>query len=537
MSSTINKLNSIYQSKKNNSCICTHKPQINIGNEINGVKIDGKIGNFKQGGKGDCVLLAMILGLKFQPWGQKGFSEAVKSDGQGGAYVTLYNNSEAWQDINFKRVYHITNDEILKAKKYCNWEYSTEDSIKIENLELALHESKITSEEFKKQYIEILEKYTSKTYSSGDDDVLAVELAVEKSIKNKIPYLEELVKDFDTLDSREQQAIVDPLNSYRYRYVRLSHGLLLGDKSDFNNTGYYRDSMTLSMEKDEIKDALTFLEKNINHKTLTAYVSFKETSAVFFRALGEEESSYSEQLISGHAYAIKGFMTDNNGVKFVLFVNPHDTSKEIKLPYYTFIKEAQAIAISAPPEISEEYDKYCRQRVGTETIDLDKFVKEEKDKLQISCMQKKYDKFVKELIAAPIEKKEIIVKDFFESYMLFTTDYNFIEEKAIFIDFIKNNSESLITTLNKAEYGWGRGKAKKALIKPLVDNIIVALKKYPDHYSKHNCKYYEQLQADIIKELDAFFYTNEKNIIVAFNKLIVEYENILNYEKKNINNN
>ena len=39
------------------------------------------------------------------------------------------------------------------------------------------------------------------------------------------------------------------------------------------------------------------------------------------------------------------------------------------------------------------------------------------------------------------------------------------------LNFIKNNLESLITTLDKAEYGWGRGKAKKALIKPLVDKL------------------------------------------------------------------
>ncbi len=539
MSLTINIFNSIYQQQANKDSIYIQKPQPNIGDEINGVKIDGKIGDFKQGGKGDCVLLAMLLCLKFQDWGQKGFSEAVQSDGQGGAYVTLYDCIyDTWRDrdkdFDSKKVHHITNEEILRAKSYSNWKYSQEDSIKINNLNSAVEDSKITIEEYEKQYIEITKKYISKTYSSGDDDVLAVELAVEKSIKNTIPFLESHLKKIDTLDSEEQQTIVDPLNSYRYRKVRLSHGLILGDKSFFYNTEFYTDSVVSAMEKDKIKKTLTFLENNINHKNITAYVGFSETSVVYFQAVGEKENSYSEQLESNHAYAIKGFETDENGVKFVLFVNPHDSSKEMKLPYYTFLSEAHVVAISAPPEINQEYDEYCKQTENNEAINLDKLVKEENDKLQKACIQKKYDNFVKELIAAPIEEKEKIVKEYFESYRLFTSGYDFFEERTTFINFIKNNLESLITTLDKAEYGWGRGKAKKALIKPLVDNIITALKDlHGNYYDEKGYEYCEKIRDDIMKELDAHFYTNEKNIIVFFNMLLEQYETILNYRKKN----
>ena len=91
-----------------------------------------------------------------------------------------------------------------------------------------------------------------------------------------------------------------------------------------------------------------------------------------------------------------------------------------------------------------------------------------------------------------------------------------------------------ITTLDKAEYGWGRGKAKKALIKPLVDNIITALKDLlGNYYDDKGYEYCEKIRDDIMKELDAHFYTNEKNIIVFFNMLLEQYETILNYRKKN----
>lgn len=92
------------QNKQNN------KMSISIGEEINGIKIDGKIGEFAQGNFGTCKFLSMLLSLSFTDWGRDIIDNAIDSDGNGGAYVTYYDHYGNADTI------HITNNELVEAK-------------------------------------------------------------------------------------------------------------------------------------------------------------------------------------------------------------------------------------------------------------------------------------------------------------------------------------------------------------------------------------------------------------------------------------
>lgn len=73
----------------------------------------------------------------------------------------------------------------------------------------------------------------------------------------------------------------------------------------------------------------------------------------------------------------------------------------------------------------------------------------------------------------------------------------------------------LITDIDKAKSGWGNGKDKKALIMPLVDFITKACWYLP----KEDI---EEFRQRCLKELDAKFYTDEKEIRIAFGNILRE---------------
>ena len=94
-------------------------------------QIDGKIGYSEQGDIGDCWLLSTINSMRDTSWGCNAINNAIKNDGNGGAILTLYNDSGKRFKI------HITKNEIENAKK-------------------------------------------NKLCSTGDDDMCAIELACKK---------------------------------------------------------------------------------------------------------------------------------------------------------------------------------------------------------------------------------------------------------------------------------------------------------------------------------------------------------------------
>ena len=98
--------------------------------------INGEIEHFQQAKDGwDCQILSDLISLKYTTWGKKILKENVKPDGMGGAIVTL-NGANGNKNIT------VSIEELLKAKS---------DSL----------------------------------FAKGDDDVIAIELAVAKYIKRE----------------------------------------------------------------------------------------------------------------------------------------------------------------------------------------------------------------------------------------------------------------------------------------------------------------------------------------------------------------
>ena len=124
----INKNQSVYETfVTNNPKVTQHRFQ----NSVWETSINGEIENTEQGDAGDCWLLTHINGLRDTKWGKKLIKNAIKPDGAGGAVIT-FKGAKGEQ-----KEFHISVNEIIKARE-------------------------------------------SGIYSSGDDDMIAMELAVEK---------------------------------------------------------------------------------------------------------------------------------------------------------------------------------------------------------------------------------------------------------------------------------------------------------------------------------------------------------------------
>ena len=91
---------------------------------------------------------------------------------------------------------------------------------------------------------------------------------------------------------------------------------------------------------------------------------------------------------------------------------------------------------------------------------------------------------------------------------------NIADNEATLVVFEKHYRQ-LIKNIDSENYGWGKGKDKKALIMPLVDFV----KKSCKHLPKEDIDNFKQT---CMKELDAKFYTDEKEILNAFNKILTQ---------------
>ena len=74
--------------------------------------------------------------------------------------------------------------------------------------------------------------------------------------------------------------------------------------------------------------------------------------------------------------------------------------------------------------------------------------------------------------------------------------------------------EQMITEMDKAEWGWGRGSDKKELMMPFIDTIAQMAKIY---VSEEEILTFKRV---CTMELDAIFYTNEKKIINACKNIL-----------------
>lgn len=507
--------------------------KIDIGGEINGVKIDGKIGDFQQGGKGTCVLLSMLLGLKNQAWGQEAFSKACVSDGEGGAVVTIYPNSYDYT----AKTFHITNEELLNAKNQEIGKISPEDAEALNNLDWS------KPQEATAKRRQILEKYYHNTYSKGDDDVLAIELAVEKHVREE--YGTKLFSN-----EPNEDVLKDPLNSPEYHRNRLNHGLITGDGT---NRGFHHpydgDSPYVWQyySESDKNNILNYLEKNMGDKQITAYITFKENVSINSDIDFEKNSLtedigikrngdiYGEYVIKNHAYNLKRIETIGN-VKFVVFENPHESKDELKLPYNKVLKHSSNILVSAKDEIHSEIFKICDNNVNEDlNNNLDEYIKKEEQQIVDNFAQKVYENLLAKLKEVPKEERINIINEFFNTFNFIDYRSQYADTALIMTNVLLNNLEEFVTTLDNMEYGWGHGQAKKDLIKPFIDTIMARIQKEHELTGYSGESFYKEYADKCIEELDATFYTDSDVIVENLRKLLEKCKSDFEYDMKHFN--
>lgn len=242
-----------------------------------GIDINGKIDDFKQctaENVGDCWLLAGLEKLSLPIAGQRVIKKAISQDEKGNVTVYLNGVNES---------YTFSPEEIIKAKG---------------------------------------------RLSTGDDDIRAIEMAVEqhrlklirsgKGVKTGTP-------SEPCLDKRIGNGSLEhPLNGGNGDEIVF---LLTGKKSE-----YYSSSILKRLFDNKYSSDISNLLSKIQNNTgkYTASVSFKQ---------------HKGEMVTNHAYSI--MMVDKD---YVIIVNPWDSSKEIKIKRKDFIDNYEEITFSGISE-------------------------------------------------------------------------------------------------------------------------------------------------------------------------------------------
>lgn len=238
---------------------------------------------------GDCWLLTGVNALNTTKWGKQIIKDALRPDGEGGAIVTL-KGAEGDQ-----KEFRITIGEMEKA-------------------------------------------LGSDKYSLGDDDMLALELAVEKYAKKQVAE-GKLKKDADKV---------------------LSGGI------NENMINLLSGAPTHNFwKKDKSMDNALDLIMNNPHK-YAAYCGFLEDT---------------ENVVANHAYAVKEIKKDIKGNKVVVLINPQNAAHTETVPYDEFRPNLRLLTVLDDPK---NPDKNMKSDMDLLEEEIAALKKEEAAKAQAS---------------------------------------------------------------------------------------------------------------------------------------------------------
>ena len=235
--------------------------------------------------QGDCWLLSDINALSETEWGKKAIEEAIipDADGTGGVTIKFKGSPLEQKEI------HITAEEIEKARQSGN-------------------------------------------YSSGDDDMIAFELATEKTFKQMVKLgLAERTDNDEAIQRRGgkfRSYIWGGVKTKDYDQFPISK--LLGINV-YKVGKINEENVFSSTDKDNLLKHFSFDKDNIS-----AWCAF----ALPFDGFGDENSK--DHVHGGHAYAIK----DLTYGKEVILRDPHYSDYEIKLKWKDFVNLVQDITFS-----------------------------------------------------------------------------------------------------------------------------------------------------------------------------------------------
>ncbi len=430
----------------------TNNPRKNLSSAK--TNINGKIDDFNQGEIGDCYLLNELKSISRKSWGKALINNTIKPDGMGGAYIRFEGGRTN------QKVFHITVEDIVNTRKNNN------------------------------------------SYSYGDDDVLAVELAFEKYLK-QLGY-----KNID--GDRGIGAKKDAPRQY-FHYICVNADMdivkLLSGK---------RGNFALSMDPNTTDLIFNKIKNDMNNYVTT--IVFKKDNK-----LGLQHS---------HAYEVLSIEKDKRNHPIITLVNPWDTSKKIKMNYYDILAASERAIARENPNRPTNIFKSDDITSSTYTMD--------KSTTKFDFIRKKYHeehkKCIKELNSKkdqnngnPDFKKLSIVinnKNKPERLKQLNSFLNSSDEQKI-NQLLREKSTDIINEIDQAEYGLGRGKDKKELIRVLINYISKQCQKKGIDQNTIN-----SFRKNCLKELDAILYTNEKTIIYEINRMLDKIDNPQDNTKK-----
>lgn len=206
---------------------------------------------------------------------------------------------------------------------------------------------------------EVLKAKNSRQYSNGDEDMVIIELAIEKA-------LDSIVENKYVINPHADWYVENPteiMNDKNESRFSISGGnvawsvYLLTGKAGTRYTG-----------EDTIKSKL-LKYKNINNKSVAIGASLNEDKTL------KDSNGEKIELPGSHAYAIKN-ITTQNGKTYVSVVNPHDTkNKSYEFDIDTFVSEFDSIEItdlsSNNPDIDFIGKKYTKDKDDNRTYSFD----------------------------------------------------------------------------------------------------------------------------------------------------------------------
>ena len=421
------------------------------------LKINQKIEpTFQSESQGDCWLLSDINALNQTDWGKKIIHDAIVPDEDGGGVTVKFPGSPLSQTD-----FHISEKEIEEAKK-------------------------------------------SGHYSTGDDDMLALELAVEKISKIAVNAgFAKRVDDFDDVIGYPSYLTNILLDEDKEIYLEISQ-LLTGRSRvsaafvAYSSNGYDKKSMN---------NYLKYISNNQNK--VAAVCTFDHYKDLF------GQRAEDDVVHGSHAYAIKRLTYG----KEVVVIDPYHADEEIKIPWKKFIDDVETIFAEGEDDKTNEELKQALPK------DYDEVIRKDREERKLTL------KNINEEIKALQEKEKLFVINRKFDEIMNSYSWKMLESNnKIAFDDVKTNMEkidkdtvlkvldakpNLIIKLDKYMSGWGSGKNKKEIIIPIINALIekaseVGIDKNIINDFNNSC----------VKELDAWFYTNGEVIQREVEKMV-----------------
>lgn len=407
--------------------------------------------------QGDCWLLSDVNALSYTSWGSQLLHDCIEPD-ENGDVIVKFKGSPLPQK-NFR----ITPKEIDEAK-------------------------------------------TKGTYSSGDDDMIALELATEKLL---VGFVEAKLGDrVDGLDDiyefmKSSYLVGATFKDDPFKHIRISD-LLTGIETSVISMNMWNE---ITNEPFNMQNVLKYLTE---HEESNAVVcTFDHFKDIF----GDREPD--DPVHGNHAYAVKNIALG----KSVTVVDPYNSGREIVLPWKKFVNDVETIFVSSDSE--KEKNGVLKSRPkdyeASEKIMKDYCISE-----QARAKAEIYD--YEQRIADA--KKQIELKNNIKKvkgscgWMLLSDNdlqYNSITFKLDVADNLnKDNIVELLSEMpdmvlrfskSTSSVNIGNRNRKKNLIEPVISALAekateVGVPKELISEFKNKC----------LKELNAFFYTDEKVI-------------------------